>query len=779
MTTQEKISKLKTFKNEREFREFLIDFLKKCGFTDVIHTHRYGSPEQGKDIIAKYPHELEGDDWYAFVVKLGRVGGGTNEIETIKNQIKQSFEYPYKGVDGKKLKINKVKVVTNENFTSGAQSQISDSPELNIYNNFGFWWNENLIPLIDKKYDDYWLPGDAFSKEYSKEFTKKLQGEIEIRELSIRKIDDKKIQKLLDIFVEPKLTTLMIEEDKRTKEKIEKRKQIKVNSISEITENLLLSGEQGAGKSKVLNTIACNLSNVENITKSKSIPVRLKAPHLRPDFNIESAIHNQVKLLSNQFFQKEILDLYKIVVFVDDVDLLKSSEKELLMINLKKYCEANNTHYVITYRRNEFDYDLDVRKISIHNFNIRQVEAFVTKFFEGTDRGKRFIQILKESDILSKLPMTPLTITLISLLYDENNFEIPATLSDIYNDFTAVLLGKLEIENGKKLLIYNLKRRLFTALALKMLDNKVFEIPYNDFGKFINSFLIDRGYLTHTHEEINDIIDKSGLLFRDGNDIIGFKQQSFVEFFASLEIYHHKRETHYKKLTTRFNDVNWQNTAIFYAGHSKELTGMIDDVINQCPNDTLKDWFINSGGMGYLAQALYQEKPKERKKLILKSVDNLSKAFYEIKKLSKNEDSFFYGIHIPAIMTIIIYWFIENFKSITLTKTLEESFDEIYEMDNDFDNNFKLLMLSSTLMNPYINNDECFSKLLDRDDFLSHPIFPLIADAVMELGYINGKNISDKQKRKIKRSLTRKREHIKSILKEPAYRFNNKFSLEK
>jgi HJR/Mrr/RecB family endonuclease len=174
MTTTDKIEKLKTFSNEKEFREFLIDFLKKRGFLDVIHTHRYGSPELGKDIIAKFPHGLDGFEWYSFVVKKGRIGGGTTEVEEIKGQIKQSFEYPYKGIDGNRLKINKVIIVTNENFTTGAQDSISRSPELNIYNNYKFWWNETLIPEIDTHYSDFWLPGDSFSKEYSRSFKKKL-----------------------------------------------------------------------------------------------------------------------------------------------------------------------------------------------------------------------------------------------------------------------------------------------------------------------------------------------------------------------------------------------------------------------------------------------------------------------------------------------------------------------------------------------------------------------------------------------------------------------------
>jgi len=777
MTIVEQISKLKDFKNEKEFREFLIDFLRKSGFENVIHTHRYGQPEQGKDIIAMFPNSFEGVDWYAFVVKYGRIGGGTNEIETIKNQIKQSFEYPYVGPDGNKLKINKVKVVTNENFTGGAQSQLSSSPELKVYNNFSFWWNENLIPLIDKNYSDFWLPGDAFAKEYSKAFIKKLHDEIEIRDLTIRKIDDKKIQKLLDIFIEPKMTINVVDEDKKTHEKSVKRVKLNVNSIKNIEENLLLSGDQGSGKSKVLNTIASNLASADNISVNKKIPVRIKAPAFRENnFEIYLTIEKEILSLSDGFYDANTLVEYKPIIFLDDYDLLKSEERQKLILNLKDFCKKYNTNYVLTYRKNEVDFDKEIKTIKIHNFNIKQIEAFVIKFFEGTERGEKFIRVLKESDILSRLPTTPLTITLISLLYDENNFEIPATLSDIYLDFTGVLLGKLDVRNKTELLAYNIKRRLFSNIALKMLDSKVFEITFEDFGNQINEFLEDRGYQIQDNSEIQEIIEKSGLFYKDDNNNIGFKQQAFVEFLASLEIYHHSRDTHYIKLVKRFNDVIWQNTAIFYAGHSKELSGMIDDIIANSPNEDIKDWFINSGGMGYLSQALYLTKPSERKKLVLKSLDNLIKAYEGMKSLSEDENSFIYNMPIPFIMSIINYWFNENFKSITLTKTLEDSFDELFTLENNFESNFKLLMISTSLMSSYIGLDEKFEKLLYRKEFIENPVLPLVANFVLDIGNSHKKNVSDEAKDRIKKSIIKKRDFIKSVLKEPAYRFNDDFT---
>ena len=138
MNHGQKIQKLKDFKNEKEFREFLIDLLKKMGFENVMHTHKYGAIELGKDIIAKIKHPFEGEEWYAFVVKVGQIRGGTSEIENVKYQIKQCFEYQYDDLNNGKININRVKVVTNENFTGGAQESLNKSEELKIYSNFSY-----------------------------------------------------------------------------------------------------------------------------------------------------------------------------------------------------------------------------------------------------------------------------------------------------------------------------------------------------------------------------------------------------------------------------------------------------------------------------------------------------------------------------------------------------------------------------------------------------------------------------------------------------------------
>lgn len=44
--------------------------------------------------------------------------------------------------------------------------------------------------------------------------------------------------------------------------------------------------------------------------------------------------------------------------------------------------------------------------------------------------------------MIDRLPMTPLTLSLISILFEETEFEIPATLSDIYDNFNTLIIGK-------------------------------------------------------------------------------------------------------------------------------------------------------------------------------------------------------------------------------------------------------------------------------------------------------------------------------------------------
>jgi hypothetical protein len=87
-------------------------------------------------------------------------------------------------------------------------------------------------------------------------------------------------------------------------------------------------------------------------------------------------------------------------------------------------------------------------------------------------------------------------------------------------------------------------------------------------------------------------------------------------------------------------------------------------------------------------------------------------------------------------------------------------------------------MIATTLMNPYIDKEDCMMQLLDRKEFLNNPLLSVVADMAIELGKINQHNVSKDIKNELIKNIRRKRDYIKLILKEPAHRFNDNFLLE-
>jgi len=513
------------------------------------------------------------------------------------------------------------------------------------------------------------------------------------------------------------------------------------------------------------------------------LPIKLKAKDIREnEFDLDKTTIEIIKSFTDGLLPDNIGD-YSFHLFIDEIDLLSKDQKESLIVKLDEYCKEKH-RYVLTKRRN---YNIEVeeternaRTLRIHSFNIAQVKSFIEKFFDN-ERGKKFIEILNESNILQKLPTTPLTITLLSLLYDENNYEIPATLTDIYDDFSTILLGKLEVRSRTDLLMFNIKKRLFTILALHMLISKSIDLEYVEFEEKINTFLRLRGYSEQTKEELINIIENSGVLYIDENDRVGFKQRAFIEYFSSIEIYDHARTEHYDSLLTNFNDFAWQNTAIFFAGRSKDLPNMINDLLAKIPNNNITDWFITVGGMGYLSQALYQTESSERKKLVLKSIDNLCLAFDSMKEDSKQESSFFKDIPLPLIATILNYWFVENFKSITLKQTLIDAFDTLIEDYKnlgiiEFYSDFKLFMIASALLNKNIGLEEKFNELMDRKSFIKNPVLMIAGDMFLESGEIYKSSV-DKVKGKFEKVIRQYVNVVRYLVKEPAYRISEEYKL--
>lgn len=782
MNYKDKIEKLKSFPNEREFRFFLMDLLKRIGFKDIQLVHKQGEPEFGKDIIASLDHQLDQKEWYAFIVKHGRILGGTDIIENIKNQIKQSFEYTFISVNGHEIKVNKVRIITNELISGGAIKAIQTSPVLKTYSNYEFWCNERLIDLIDDKYSDFWLPGDFLSKEYKKALSNSIKNEFEIKELGVTKLPENKIQKLLNLFIKPRLIEFSPVKDTRLNKKIE-HKRISIDQIVDSNDNFIVEGDPGSGKSRFVNKLICIFLDSILMTEKRTFPVKLNLQNLKENnYDIENTLKFEIKELIPD--QINLIDFAKFnfIIFIDSVDDLYTDDINLLSNNVAAMLEKNNYRFIITARSleklNIKKNGKNTRELYLQNFNQRQIEVFIKKYFEDVSRGKRLLDVLKESNILDKLPTTPLTITLISLLYENTDYEIPATLTDIYNDFINILLGKLEVRSRAQLIDLELKKRIFGYVAYEMLNEKKFEIEKSEFFSKINSFLSPKGIEISNSENLDRLIINSGLLYIDRNNLIGFKHTSFLEYFAAFEIFYVKNT--YQKLISNFNDVNWQNSAIFYAGFSKDMPWFIDELIKGAPNENLRDWLLNVGGIGYLSQALYMTDIADRIKLIEKALDNMVISFREMKELTGKLGAY-YQMPLHILGALLVFWFNMNFKSITLAKSLERLYEMYIKKYNDFlesenfEIGYKLFLIASTLATEYLSRFEKLNDLIGKECFIKDPLLVVLGDMFLDIQEIDNKFVSTEKRKKIKNEIKRFKKILINLTKEPAYRFGEDY----
>ena len=169
---EEKLNLLRNLKKEEDIHTLLYEILPEMGFQDVYITHERGNrSENGKDLICSFEDLVESKkDWFAFVVKKGTVAGTSSVIQDIIAQTKDCFEYEYKDVvKGLRIRVNKVKVVTNRHFSAEARNKIETNNHFERAN-ISFWDEEKLVQLIDKYYKQFWLKGSKAYKLYTERF---------------------------------------------------------------------------------------------------------------------------------------------------------------------------------------------------------------------------------------------------------------------------------------------------------------------------------------------------------------------------------------------------------------------------------------------------------------------------------------------------------------------------------------------------------------------------------------------------------------------------------
>lgn len=387
----ERIEELKYTK----FKDTVANLVEKLGYKDI---------QKFEDVIIASNTSPLSSEKYLFILFKEQLSGIVN-IEEIKNAILQRHELHVSNV---------IYILSQFNISSGFESTISK--EITQFK-LQFIGRDRLIKLIDDLYSDFWKHDDLALLEYEKKFCSQFKKDTEINKL---KIFNDKYQKLLDIYIEPRITYFY--EDKATQTPANKK--VQVHEILLDKKPVIISGDAGTGKSTFLKKVGELLIEINLDADKKTTPVYLTTNEIfEAEYLIENLILTKIEANFGSVKLDDFIESYNIAILIDSIDELDDETQKMILHELQLLTSKEGIRYIIGTRNSEKIISLngtkDFNSYSIEKFNNEQIKKFISKFFLGENsKADNLLEALKENRIIEKLPITPLTLSLISILYE-------------------------------------------------------------------------------------------------------------------------------------------------------------------------------------------------------------------------------------------------------------------------------------------------------------------------------------------------------------------------
>ncbi len=672
MNKSEKLRLIESLSPETKIHDLLEELLPKVGYKDVKVTHERGNrPENGKDLIASIFDEIEDEkNWTAFVVKKGNISGTSSSIREVQDQVHDCFLYEYKNViENLRIRVAKVKVVCNGNISGGAQDKIEENNNFDKAN-ISFWDKDKLVKFIDKFHPGYWIEGDKIYKEYVAEFHKNINRDSKLKAIGT---SDEKIKKVIQCVVAPRLT-----ERQENEESIITNKNRDVTYLTTQEGISFITGEAGTGKSTLLKTVSKFIIEQNSLRNNIAFyPVLIDAIDIKiASYDVTSAIESYFKQDWTERLKVDTKALFKegnFILFIDAIDeVAKEDERHRIIDEISTFHQQYPSIRIICTSRpiSVFDDEHPVnyfRQYKLRNLNLHQVQEFISNYFgENELKIHRLRKSLQESEVLEKLPKTPLSLALITILFDENEIEIPATITDLYAHFTNVLLEKNLVKKTTDIIEFSIKHRIICLLAYNLHTNQEDRISHDDFKKLINKYNQDRKRSVPAEDIIDLLTRKLGILYISKSRLISFKHLSFQEYFAAYEIFHHKKEQE-SFLINNFNIEWWQNVSIFYGGMNKDAPVFLNSIARLDISEDVRDNMSYIAGMGRLLQALHNTPSESKINGLATSLGNveavITRLDVAIEKFANHPLGY---LSRSTLSQIVYFYFAAQHNSITL-----------------------------------------------------------------------------------------------------------------
>jgi len=641
--------------NEPELFEHLRQLFIAKGFTDVTITH--GINEFGKDLVFAMDDPAFGErKWYSAVVKNKDASmNDFNNGGEIAKQIDMSFNVPHQLPDGQKISISGVFVIVNGAISFQASSIIESYLSKVLVKHVQIWPYQRLAEEIEKNSKESFLDElepvlHVFTKN-QESYLSDLSNTSRLLNLDINEIDD--------IFVNVETTYsrqlrqlnqyVTFDGDVTKKQNLEHLDA--ANEVLQSDKNFVIHGIPTSGKSLLLRRIGLKAIKSSNGKPNAVFFIELGRLGLKTveEIKIDEWINNQyLQTSEGDHFEKDKFS--KIYLLFDGLDEIKddSLKKEILKATDEFIVSKSldKLQVVVTMRTTEIvdneELLKDFEKSELLPFNIGQALELVKKIIPG-DNGKSraFIGALKSSLLDSGLLRTPLALTLLAILYRDDEVdlnELPANITELYNKFVDTYLDRWDTTKGiSQQYKYEHIKIILSFIGLHLQQNEQSEITTEELETYLEVLRKDFNYpiLTDIPSFISFLKSKQGVFnHNDINDSFYFYNHFFQEYFVSLCL----EDTHESILKDNFFSEWWENSIVFYCGKAPKRESFIGDVAKNIIPVDLKDrynFLVLTSKCLQANHAISILKRIEIVEILIKSFDTFYRKFVEAGKEGK------------------------------------------------------------------------------------------------------------------------------------------------
>lgn len=534
---------------------------------ETVITH--GPSEYGKDLVVISRDSISSTARAVIVKCEGVTGKANGPIDTIKSQIDMTFRHPYNPTGKEPVPTVEALVVICGSISNNAKERIQKEFEGKALK---FIELGELVKLFTEYYPQVFFGGYAYSY---------LTDQIALLE-NTHAFAEKEVP-LSRCFVEPTMLESSLSSGKAGKPRKRRAARFKDFKASLSTsKRTVVRGDAGCGKSALMRKLAIDLlsSKCDEVSRGETIrqvPTYVEAKALVGPDGV-NGIECDIRSITG------MPDDFKIgPLIVDGLDEVRSEFQDVLLVQLCEYATAEGIALIVSTRfGGYFDEATSTwQSFDVEPMNVGQALALC----ERISADQSCIDTMREGieSIRGNFSLTPLSIFLLLDLVEEHQ-EIPASLTELFDQYTDTVLGKADKDKGIEVVFeYVMKKRLLASIAYKSFVTEGRDsIDIADFEAHAKRYFEDYEWPLDNWDILVSELRRSCLLVADEpSGQLFFKHRTFLEFFSAYHLHINPDEDGavIPRVIDLYYNPQWTDIAFYFFGLKKSITAKTLDAV--------------------------------------------------------------------------------------------------------------------------------------------------------------------------------------------------------